>query len=378
VDWDEAAALIDEHGDPVFCVDLSAIRAAASDFTRAFRAEFADVEVAYAYKANRLRSLCAAVRDTGLMAEVASLEELALARELGVDPARTVVTVRAWPAEAIEEVMRAGCVVNLDSLRDVRVASEVARADSEFAVGLRCGMPVDNPAARSHGLGMANGEFDEAVAVLHRAPGIRLAGLHCHVPEHGVRQLADRAAWLADLARRLPAPPDYLDLGGGFTGAPEAYARAIASALAPHYPDPSARPRLIVEPGAAIVTGAVWLLTRVVGVERGDGVTVAVVAASVLQTSPIMRRADFPATLLRAGDDGDPKRPPPRQGPLHVASSSPLIGDFVAVDLPGPVAEGDILVLREVGAYSMSAGSAFVPPAAVVVTEGPGSPWQRD
>lgn len=84
---------------------------------------------------------------------------------------------------------------------------------------------------------------------------------------------------------------DTIDLGGGFDGAPTAWALAVRPQLG--------RQRVIVEPGRTIVGAAGWLLTRVVRVQARGHLVADAGMTELLR--PMLYGARHPVTLLAPG-----------------------------------------------------------------------------
>jgi hypothetical protein len=215
-----------------------------------------------------------------------------------------------------------------------------------------------------------------SAAILARAaalPGIAIAGLQCHIGSQ-IRDLAplgEAARELAALSRRLLAdglPLETLDLGGGLgfdydgEGAPSPadFAAVVRPAL-------DGLPlTLLLEPGRSLVAGAGVLLTRVLYLKSNASKAFVIVDAGM---NDLLRPA-----LYKAHHRIEPVaiRPGP---PAVVDVVGPVCetGDFLARgrELP-PVAIGDLLAVRDAGAYAfvMSSNYNMRPRAAEVLVEG--------
>lgn len=155
-------------------------------------------------------------------------------------------------------------------------------------------------------------------------------------------------------------------------------------------------PLVIVEPGTSSVANAFTYVTRVLAVKRVGRRRVVMVDGSLLDTSPNSRRVDFPVSMLRSvGDpldeagrtdgsggtgqavrtrpgaaptgDADPRHESLAAEGFDVAWSNLIEAEYMALDVAGPVSEGDCLVFANVGAYSISMGTEFLRPRVAVV-----------
>ncbi len=381
ITWSELNGLARQFGDSFYVVDDSALAANVADFRSAFGSRYPATDVAYPYKANHLPDICRTLARLAVRAEVGSDMDLWLARRLDVDRTGIISNGPNRSPASLERVMRDGGTVIADSLRDVRILQELARSNARqaFPVGLRINFPLGGGSHPRLGLQVGGVEFDEAVARISGSPGLRLAGLHCHLPGHSVESFAERIRVLIRVADRfIPDSPEFLDIGGGFYGGvpsvyPEEgraptiadYAEAVCEQLISRYGKQSNSPRLVVEPGTALVASALSFVTRVIHIKTVPGRSVANVAGSILDTSPNTRRVDFPVKVIGKAD-GAP-------GPFDVGGSTLMPDEFMCLGLPGPLAEGDFLVFGNVGAYSLSMVAPFLRPDVAVLKRSPES-----
>jgi diaminopimelate decarboxylase len=250
-------------------------------------------------------------------------------------------------------------------------------------VALRVNPDID---ARSHphiSTGLKRNKFgvpiDQAPLIfreIRQRPGLEAVGLHSHIGSQitEIDPLVRAARAAVDMAAALVAegvPLRHIDFGGGlgisYDGAPaldlEAYARTLVDLVRP------TGLTALVEPGRVLVGPAGVLLTRVVDVKHfAGGRPFVVVDAGMTE---LMRPA-----LYGAYHRIEPVTP--RGGPPLTAD---IVGpvcestDTFARDrqLP-PVDVGDLLVIRDVGAYGAAMGSTYLrrplPPEVLCDEEG--------
>ena len=217
-----------------------------------------------------------------------------------------------------------------------------------------------------------------------RELGLDVAGLHVHVGS----QLPDTAsheetiALLGELAARcrdeLGWEPELVDAGGGFPvrhtlAEPEPdlgrLVRAVADAVARAFAEKDLRqPRLLLEPGRALVGRAGVTLYRVRSVKRLDGVTWAAVDGGMSDNArPALYGAGY--TALSAARADEPATENVSVAGLHCESGDVLIDD---VTLPPP-RTGDLVAVPATGGYTLAMSSNYnvTPrPAAVLVRAG--------
>jgi diaminopimelate decarboxylase len=352
---------------------------------RAFAAPLAHVRhrVHYAVKANSTLEIVRHLRNLGAGADVNSGGELEVALRAGFQPADIVFTGVGKTPDELERAITLGVhALNAESPGEVsRIAAIAARTGRAARVAIRINPDVDagshphiSTGSRATKFGMAHDEARAMAADLARHPHVRLVGLHVHIGSQitTTAPLVRAAETVADLAREVlstGAPLEHVDLGGGVGIAyqpgqpaltPDEYAAAVLPAVA------STGLALVFEPGRWIVGPAGVLLTRVVDLKaRPNGGVFVIVDAGM---TDLMRPALY-------GAWHDIEAVSPRSGRTVVAD---VVGpvcettDTFAKDRTlGPVEVGDLLVIRDTGAYGSVMASNYNrrPMAAEVLVE---------
>ncbi|QFZ23652.1 diaminopimelate decarboxylase [Saccharothrix syringae] len=360
------AALSDEvlvriaatFGTPTYVLSEDDVRAQC----RRFRAALPGVEVAYASKALTCRAVLRWVREEGLSLDVCSAGELAVARAAGFPAERVLFHGNAKTPEDFKAIRSCGVgrvVVDspdeLDHLTDQRV---LLRVTPDVAADTH---PALATGVSGQKFGMDEADLASAVRRLAGRPDLAFAGLHCHIGSQ-VRHVAtfERAARrMVEVVARCPLPVAELDLGGGFgvpytpeepdfdlTGYADRITRALHYECARHRVRP---PRVVVEPGRAIVARAGVTVYRVTSVKHSF---VAVDGGMSDNARPALYQARYAPRLLRRG--GRTRR-------VTVVGRHCEAGDVLARDvpLPGDVHPGDLLAVPVTGAYHHSLASNY-------------------
>jgi diaminopimelate decarboxylase len=342
-------------GTPLYVTDLDVAAAAA----HAWRAALPGAVVAYAVKANPDPALLRRIADEGFGFEVVGPIELALALRAGGTAERIVVNGVGQTDADLADALASGALVNAESLGALEA---LLRAPTRGRIGLRINPALDagthpHLATGSAGakFGIALSELPTALDRLGRPPAS--VGAHIGSAISDVEPYRELAAILANLAEETGA--EWIDLGGGFAGEPE----ALASAIRPHLPNTA---RLIVEPGRSIVATAGWLLSRVVRVQSRGHLVADAGMTELLR--PMLYGARHPVTLLSPGAP-IAERSWTLSGPVCEA------GDVLArdIDLGADSGEGALLAIGEVGAYGAVMASGYngrLRPAEVVIEGG--------
>jgi diaminopimelate decarboxylase len=316
-----AEGLAREYGTPLHVIDERAVGSRGRRIAAAFSAAYPGASrVHFAMKANDTPAVVALVTEAGLALEVGSPYEWWLARRLGMPPSDLVVN-GPNKASLLEIALREGAgLVVLDGLDELDATAVLARQlgveprvllrvnPDSVPRGMNIATATGSRRRSVFGLDLAGGEVDEAFAHLSRGGPLRYAGLHCHVGsgiyrpgDYGVP--VERLVACAARARRYGLVTEVLDVGGGIGVATsremttreyltyhafgrlpaltdpgafppvEAFAAAIANAVTSgceRHELPL--PRLLVEPGRAVVSSAGALLVSVCRLKRRSGV----------------------------------------------------------------------------------------------------------
>ena len=354
----------------------------------------------FSVKANDVPGIVARLGALGLGANVVSRGEWAVARQAGIPNARISLEGIGKTDADLRAVVRAASRLEpllwtaIESADEAtvlrRLAAPVVAAGAErLDVLLRFNPAVEPETLPGLAVGAERSKFglaaDELAAAIEAGGGphgpLRWRGIHLHVGS----QLGAVDAW-RDAVRRalalvgllggsLPAF-DTLDLGGGFpvfdVGAPvprpERFARELADLLAALPAD--RRPsRLAVEPGRFLVARSGYLLARVLHVRERSGPMVVLDAGMTELIRPALYGARHGITALTAG-----LRPWPAPGLAAGDGTAHPEPDLRLTAVEGPICEstdsfgphplpalvrGDLVVIRDAGAYASSLASTY-------------------
>lgn len=267
-----------------------------------------------------------------------------------------------------------------------RLNPEVApETQRELAVG-----------AAASKFGMTVDELSTAVAVIEAAPGLVPRGIQLHVGSQlravdSWRDAVRRGlALLALLGGTRPAF-DTLDVGGGFPvlplgdGAPgpERFARELPGLL-DAIPADRRPKRLAIEPGRALVARAGFLVARVLHVRERGGRQIVLDTGMTELIRPALYDAWHEISALTSlGRPFEARERSPR-GTRHIAEpgleparvEGPICEstDHLGEHLLPPLQRGDLVAIRDAGAYSASLASTYNgrprPPQVIVELDG--------
>jgi diaminopimelate decarboxylase len=364
---ERGARLVRDFGSPLYVYDADRIQ---EDFRR-FRAAFtyAPVDFHYAIVCNKNRYIVGLLHESGCGVHANTPGDAYAALKAGVPGPRIVFSGSNLSDADFGWLLERGVAVNLDSIDQLRNFAGRGQA----AVGLR--VFVDDERSRTR-IGIAASELPLAIDVC-RSARIRLTGLHMYAGTNTLR--AER--FLACLDRLLQCARavdelEYVDIGGGFgvpyqDGTEPFPVGEAAAAIGLRMEQLSARVgrriRLIVEPGRILVARAGCLLMTVVSVKRRGGrryIGVDTTVGNIVVESVYHARHRVEAAAARG---------PLLDEPTDVCGNTTHSRDFIARSCRLPqVAPGDLLVLKDVGAYGYAMSSHFLnrPRPAEVVLHG--------
>ncbi len=358
-DWNgpDLRRLADEHGTPLYILDLDRAEANYRRLTRAF----SKATVKYAAKANAGGHVLQRLIGVGVGIECGSPGEVDRALAAGADPGTTQYTAVNPPASALDHAceiasespdftLTAGARDTVDRLADrgfagrmlLRVNPDIGAGHHEKVItgtNPKFGVPADR-----------------VPEVLARATerGLDVRGLHAHA---GSGMLGDEmdehrrfCRRMANFAREAPLRIETIDIGGGL-GVPyhetdqpldlDAVAEATRQAFA------EMDAELVLEPGRYVVADAGLLLTRVNTIKpTPETLVVGVDAGMTTLLRPALYGAYHPLRNL-APDAG-------RREPVECMVGGPICesSDVLARGrvLPEPERD-DLLAIGNAGAY---------------------------
>ncbi|HEX9780386.1 MAG TPA: diaminopimelate decarboxylase [bacterium] len=367
-------------GTPVYVYSAKTI----VEHVRKLRAAFGAMRplICFSVKANGNLAILRLLVRAGAGLDIVSGGELFKALRVGCPPSKIVYASVGKHPDEIRAALRAGIFCfNVESepeLDAIEAAAERLRVHARVA--LRVNPDVEAHTHRHITTGVAESKFGidprtaRALLARHRAlPRVRLIGLHLHIGS----QITDakpfveairKVGGLFDHGRRLGAPLEWLNLGGGLgiiyrderPQTPGAFARAVRPLVS------ALGARLILEPGRFIVGNAGALLTRVLYIKDAGRRRFAVVDAGMNDLlRPALYDAYHEVVRVRRNGTGARARRFDIVGPICESA------DVLARDRAfGSLEPGDLLAVLGAGAYGSTMASNYngrLRPAEVLV-----------
>jgi diaminopimelate decarboxylase len=369
-------------GTPAYVYSAGAIRDAYQALDRAFG--ITPHAIHYALKANSSLALVRLLRGLGSQADANSMGEVEVALRSGFEPRDIVFTGVGKSMDELDRAVALGLLaINVESPGELERLDRVALARGTVArVAIRVNPDID---AQSHphiSTGLRTNKFGVPIELArglyrdiagHR--GLRAVGVHVHIGSQitsldPLRRAAESVVALSRELRADGVPLEHLDFGGGvgisYDGTTVVsstdYVQAIVEAAG------GEGLTLAIEPGRVIVGPAGVLLARVVDTKHLPGGRRFVVLDAGM--TELMRPALYSAFHRIEPLVVRPGAPEPCDvvGPICESTDT-----FARDRLLPPVEVGDLVAIRDTGAYGAVMASTYLrrplPPEVLVEGE---------
>jgi len=390
----DAVELAAEFDTPLYLFDEFSLRNKCTEFKAEFSQRYGDTTVIYAGKAFINRALALIFKEEGLGLDVVSAGELGIAQSVGFPPDKVYFHGNNKSAEEIRLALKwhIGRLV-VDNFHELKLLGEIAE-ESGYSpdILLRLSPGVDPHTHKYVATGVVDSKFgfplvsgEEAVAQVMSAPNLSLIGLHFHLGSliFEAQPYQESIEFIISFAAKMKQKYNFelreLNVGGGFaiqytpdSPAPpiSVYAEAIAAKVISKCRELKLTlPRLVVEPGRAIVGQAGVALYKVGVVKDIPGVRcyVSVDGGMADNIRPALYGSKYEAVVAN-------KMLEREAGKVTIAGKFCESGDILVkgVNLP-PVSAGDIIAIPDCGAYCLPMASnynASLKPAIILVKEG--------
>ena len=388
--------LAEEFGTPLYLFDESTFRHMCREFKEEFGKYCPDTLVIYASKAFLNRALALILKEEALGLDVVSGGELSIAHSVDFPPDKVYFHGNNKTLEELNLALDLGVGrIVVDNFHELALLDRLARKRGISQDILLRLTPGVDPHTHQHtttgtidskfGFPIATGQAEEAVNQASSASNLNLLGLHFHlgspVPEIRPYELAIEA--VLRFARQASQKFDFnfseLDIGGGFaipytldSKVPRVdhYAKAVVDKLNGLVEELELdRPRLVVEPGRAIVGRAGVALYKVGAIKEIAGIKKYICVDGGMSDNirPALYGAKYEALVAN-------RAPEVKRDVVTIAGKLCESGDILAKDVKlATVRPGDILAIPVCGAYSIPMASnynAMLKPAIVMVKEG--------
>jgi diaminopimelate decarboxylase len=385
-----------EYGTPLYLFDEFTLRHKCREFKDEFRKHHPDTLVIYASKAFLNRALALIFQEEGLGLDVVSGGELSIAHSVSFPLDKVYFHGNNKTPEELNLVLDLGVGrVVVDNSHELALLNKLVKERGISQNILLRLTPGVDPHTHQYtstgtleskfGFPLATGQAKEAVNEALAASNLNLLGFHFHlgspVSEIQPYELAIEIVlrFAQEVGEKFGFNISEFDIGGGFaisytvdSRVPTIadYARALTGKLNSLIPGLGlSRPRLIVEPGRAIVGQAGVALYKVGAIKEIPGIKKYVCVDGGISDNirPALYGAKYEALVANKALEAE-------RDVVTIAGKLCQSGDILIRDTSlTSVSPGDIIAIPVCGAYSIPMSSnynAMPRPAITVVKEG--------
>lgn len=355
-----------ERKTPYYVIDQKSLDDNFEKLERALKKHWSNFIIGYSYKTNALPWIIRHFDRLGCYAEVVSEEEYRLAKLVGVKKGNLIYNGPIKTKETFLEAIWDGCIVNIDSEREIDWLDELPRKNR--VIGIRVNFDIERMCPGQSqcpeeggrfGFCYENGEFSRAVTMLQEK-GARVSGLHLHTSSksRGLDIYRAIAMVACDIRKEFQLDLDYVDVGGGFFGGLptkpqfDEYMALMADILSTQFD--KGRTSLIIEPGMAVIGAPVRYVTTVIDVKDTQYNRFVVTDGSRTSIDPLMSKSSYFHSYERSADSSIV----PKQ---IICGYTCMEHDrlFEAIEEPA-LLPGDRIIYDKVGAYTMCLTPLFI------------------
>jgi diaminopimelate decarboxylase len=368
--------LIEEYGSPLYIFDEHGFRENYQKLEKTFRRSYENYRISYSFKTNYTPYIINTVKELGGYAEVVSGMEYYIAKKIGYSDDKIIFN-GPNKKESGKKAFLCGCILNVDSLSELREICDVAKAHAEknFNVGIRVNLDVGQDFISRFGIDSK--DLAQGFQMVDEVSNLKIVGLHCHISRcRGLDAWKKRTQIMLSIADQyFLEPPQYIDLGSGmfgdmapefaaqFTNVPtyEEYALVTAALLDEHYKNFENKPILFTEPGTTLVNKFVDFVATVDVIKEIRGEYFAVLNCSEHNLGETCTLKELPITVLNANEGVYYPR-------IHFAGYTCLEQDIMRKNVSCNLSVGDHVVFGNVGGYSNVLKPPFIWPNCRMVT----------
>ncbi len=377
----DVKSLADNFGTPLYVYDKQRILDNYNNLNSVFNKYYPKTKIHFSVKANSNLHLLKILADAGCGADCSSPVELFLAEKAGFNSEKIIYTGNYESVEDLETVSSAGITVNLD---DINSFKRLAKIKLPERVSFRI-----NPGIGKGGFeGIVTGGTDAKFGVpyekafeaykMAKDAGVKRFGIHMMTGSNNLEpyffaEIVDKLMTIAgSIFKHLDIIPEYVDIGGGF-GVPYSDDEMpldidlTAKLVTEEFMEKSKKfnfgePELYLEPGRYLIADSGYLVAKITGIKESYKKFIGLDAGMNTLIRPALYGARHRMSVYGKNDN---------VATVNICGQICENSDIFAILYPFPdVVEGDIVVIRDAGAYGYVMASNYnnrLRPAEVLV-----------
>jgi diaminopimelate decarboxylase len=356
-------AVANEYGTPAYVYSKDAIIKNAKSYVDSFTNSTS--LACFAVKSLSNLSILKIINDSGCGFDIVSGGELQRVLSVGADPQKIIFSGVGKSKEEIKEAIKNKILsFNVESVSELYKIENIAKElDAIASISIRINPDIDSGGHDYITTGRKGDKFgisstEDILSLCKHASSssnLKLVGLACHIGSQimsldGYEKSANKIFELADKLLELGISLEFLDMGGGLGVSYEdenpPSPKELIALLENKFLERNER--LILEPGRSISANTGVLLTKVEFIKENF----LIVDAAM---NDLLRPALYKAVHTISNLKGDQKNLKRWNVVGPVCESSDFLGKNVELE----AVEGDILAIRNVGAYGFVMASNY-------------------
>ncbi len=322
--------------------------------------------IGYSYKTNALPWIIKHFDALGCYAETVSEDEYNLAKLIGVEKNKIIYNGPIKTKETFIEAVINGCVVNIDSKRELSWLDEIE--EDKRIVGLRVNFDIEkmcpgqsqcpNDGGR-FGFCYENGELSKTITLLQEKK-TKIVGIHLHTSSksRGLDIYKAIAEVACKIKTEFKLELEYVDVGGGFFGGLpskpqfDEYICLMEHILSNCFD--KNKTKLIIEPGMAVIGSPISYVSTVIDVKDTQYNRFVVTDGTRTSIDPLMTKSNyFHSFSIEGKRDVHPKQ--------IICGYTCMEHDRLFEEKDGLTLHiGDKIIYDKVGAYTMCLTPLFI------------------
>ena len=384
ITWELLENLSNKYGESFYLLDSQKFERNYEALLKEFRDIYPNTFIAYSYKTNYMPKLCKLINNLGGYAEVVSEMEYNLAIKIGVAPQNIIFNGPYKNKKTVEKLLLGGGVVNLDSYYELDIIKKIAtkNPNKNISVGIRCNFDIKDSVTSRFGFDVEGDDLYNVFSILKKFNNISIKGFHCHFPTRSIDSFIIRTEKMLSLTKKyFNNPPAFINLGGGFFGKMNPmlkeqfnvkvpnyseYADVIANKFKDFYrgTECSKKPKLILEPGSALVADTMKFVARVINIKEVRSKKIATISGSIYNISPTLNNKNLPITVYHNLKSSCAEQ---KYKKIDFGGYTCIEFDYLYRGYDGFLSIGDHVVFDNVGSYSIVLKPPFILPNFAVI-----------
>lgn len=349
-----------------------------------FRKHYHNVNIAYSFKTNYVPSFLNIVKNRNGYAEVVSIMELELALKVGFLPKNIFFNGPFKHMKETQEFLSLGVLVNLDSYDEFKWIEKFANESKiKCRIGIRLNFNLPGNPSR-FGISVNDKSVQEIIAKSNSNKYLSFESLHYH---YASRELSiwktcakEFVSFLDNLDLTVISKLKFISLGGGMFSRMDNYIQKQLPFEIPDFdeyannsvkylvdyfnskPDLSVKIEILIEPGTALASKALDFAVQVVSIKNINDKLYVNISGSKYNMNPSPKRINSPVEVYNSNIKNTI-----RVKKAKLSGYTCIESDIIHDDFSGDIAEGDTIIFKEVGAYSVVMKPPFILPDVSII-----------